>query len=180
MTSSEWKAQWARLNHLHVSAETDRGKLSGEWFAQLAHHHVEAVEHGITQLIGGTKDNFLPGLGLLKDHIQTRFDKYQRTDGKCQTCHGSTWIDSAPFKSNGMIYRADMRCPDCGVPQPNYNAPSNRQPLTHREFAEFRLNDHDRQYMPIEQRAKHPNTVNPEMKAQAEKLRVTLFGKDAA
>lgn len=180
MTAAEWSQQWKRLDQFRVSAEADRKEVEAEWFAQLRHHHVEAVEHGITQLIGAAKDTFLPGLGLLKDFIQQRFDKYQRTDGKCQTCHGSTWIESAPFKSNGMIYRADIRCPDCGVPQPNYSTPSNRQALTHREFAEFRLNDHDRQYMPIEQRAKHPNTVNPEMKAAAERLRVTLFGKDAA
>lgn len=178
MTAAEWEGQWRRLDPFRVGGDADRGEVSAEWFAQLKHHHVDAVDYGITQLIGSAKDTFLPGLGLLKDFIQARFDRYQRTDGKCQTCHGSTWIESAPFKSNGMIYEgAVIRCPDCGVPEPNYTAPNNRQSLSSREHAEWRMNDHNRQYMPAGQHAKpRLDGEQTEIKAAMDRLRIKLFG----
>lgn len=180
MTLIEWKAQWKRLDQFRVNGDASREQVSAEWFAQLKHLHVDAVDHGITQLIGNAKDTFLPGLGLLKDFIQTRFDKYQRTDGKCATCHGSTWIESAPFKSNGMIYSSVcIRCPDCGIPAPSYSEPNQRKGLTSREFAEWRMNDHPRQYMPEAQQSKpRPEGEVTEMKAAMERLRIQLFGRD--
>lgn len=182
MTPAEWGAQWRRLDQFRVSGE--RSEVSAEWFAQLKHYHVDAVDYGITQLIGQAKDTFLPGLGLLKDFIQARFDRYQRTDGKCATCHGSTWVDAPPFMENGMICaNAVVRCPDCGIPAPAYTAPSSRRPLTAREYAEWRLNDHPKQYMPEGLQAKpRPASEATEIKQAMAKLRVKLFGnsEDAA
>lgn len=184
MTAAEWETQWRRLDQFRVGGDADRADVSAEWFAQLRHWHVEAVEYGITKLIGSAKDTFLPGLGLLKDFIQERIDRYERTDGKCQTCHGSTWIESAPFKSNGMVYGGVcVRCPDCGIPAPQYSAPNNRHPLTSRELAEYRMNDHPRAYMPVGLEAKPAREGEvSEMKQAMERLRIKLFGhaKDAA
>jgi hypothetical protein len=178
MTAPEWKIQWHRLDSFHVRADVDRAKLSAEWFAQLQHWHVEAVEYGITRLIGSATENFLPALGILKEFIQERIDKYQRTDGKCATCHGSSWIESAPFKSNGMIYEGVcMRCPDCGIPAPQYADPSNRQPLTSREYAEWRMGDAPKQYMPEGLQA-HPFPPEDftDMKTAMDRLHLKLFG----
>ena len=182
MTAAEWDTQWKRLDQFRVGGEADRNEVSSEWFAQLRHWHIDAVDHGITRLIGSAKDTFLPGLGLLKEFIQERIDRYQRTDGKCATCHGSTWIDSAPFKANGMIYEGVcIRCPDCGIPAPQYVEPSNRQPLTSREYAEWRMGDAPRQYMPpgLEGKPVREGEVT-EMKAAMERLRIKLFGKEVA
>lgn len=179
MTIDEWETQWKRLDQFRVGGDADRTEVSAEWFVQLRHWHIEAVEYGITKLIGTAKDTFLPGLGLLKDYIQERIDRYQRTDGKCQTCHGSTWIDAPPFMENGMIYTGVLRCPDCGIPAPAYTPPPNRRPLTTREHAEYQLGDHNRNYMPPGMGAKHPHAGgNPELKAMATTLRIKLFGRD--
>lgn len=184
MTSAEWDTQWKRLDQFRVGGDADRADVSAEWFTQLRHFHVDAVEHGITQLIGTAHDTFLPALGLLKDFIRARIDRYERAAGKCATCHGSTWIDSAPFKSNGMIYEnIVVRCPDCGIPAPQYTTSSNRQPLTSREYAEWRMGDAPKNYMPpgLEGKPRREGEVT-EIKAAMERLRVKLFGSqdDAA
>jgi hypothetical protein len=182
MTAQEWSTQWRRLDQFRVGGDADRAEVDLEWFAQLKHFHIDAVKHGITQLIGSAKDTFLPGLGLLKEFIQARIDRYARTHQGCQTCHGSTWIESAPFKSNRMIYEGVcMRCPDCGVPAPEYADSGRREALTSREFAEWRMNDHPKASLPEGLQAKVWNpealaTHKREMYSMLERLRLKLFG----
>lgn len=178
MSAAEWEIQWHRLDTFNLRSEADRTKVSAEWFAQLRHFHVDAVDHGIGQLIGAAKDSFLPPLGILRGLIQTRIDRYERAAGKCATCHGATWIDAAPFKSNGMIYEnVVVRCPDCGIPAPQYSAPNGRQELTSREYAEWKIGDAPKQYMPpgLEAKPSREGEVS-EMKAAMERLRHKLFG----
>ena len=137
MTATEWTGQWRRLAHFQIRADADRPALEIEWFAQLKHHHVDAVDVGITQLIGQAKDNFLPGLGLLKDLIQTRLGRYDTTPGRCATCHGALWIDAPPWKAYGRIYTGFCRCPDCGVPAPAYTPNGRREALTASEHQAY-------------------------------------------
>lgn len=181
MTAAEWKAQWKRLEHLRSSGDADRGELEAEWFSQLRHYHVEAVEYGITKLIGHTKDTFLPGLGLLKDFIQQKFDRYQRTDGKCPTCHGSSWVSAPAFKSNGIIYaNVVQRCPDCGIPSPQVDDRGHRQRLTDLELHEYQAGRYGRNIQPEGLEAKPLSAEAAEahrasMRASLEQLRRKLF-----
>lgn len=178
MTPHEWKAEWRRLDHFRAGGDGDRGALEAEWFAQLRHYHVDAVHDGITKLIGHAKDTFLPGLGLLKDFIQQRFDKYERTSGKCQTCHGSSWVDAPLFRSNGLIYaNALQRCPDCGIPAPTGDVNQRRERVSELHTHEYLAGRFGREQMPEGLQAKHPDRPgNPEMKAAMARLHVTLFG----
>lgn len=185
MTFQEWQPQWKRLDQFRISADADRGEVEAEWFSQLRHHHIDAVSEGVTKLIGSAKDNFLPGLGLLKDFIQQKFDRYERTSGKCQDCGGSSWIEAPPFKSNGLIYANVMqRCPSCGIPAPKVDERGRREPLTAVELNEYQAGRYGREQMPPGMGAKHPERGgNPEIKAAMEALRVKLFamsGDDAA
>lgn len=188
MTFQEWQPQWARLAHFHVSGDVDRNALEAEWFAQLKHWHVDAVDAGITQLIGSAKDNFLPGLGLLKDYIRQRLDRYERTSGKCPRCNGSGWVEAPHFKSNGLVYaNVVTRCGECGIPAPQVESHSRRERLTDLEQHEYQAGRYGREQMPVgmegkpwdpEKKAAH----KAQMKAAFEALRKKLFGtsKDAA
>jgi hypothetical protein len=147
MTVHEWQAQWARLDQFRVSGERDQ--VSAEWFAQLKHHHVDVVDYGITRLIGQAKDTFLPGLGLLKDFIQQKFDRYDRTHGKCVSCGGSGWLEAPPFKSNGLIYSNVLsRCGACGIPEPKIDGQGRRESLTSVEAHEYHAGRYGRDQMP--------------------------------
>jgi len=189
MTAAEWETQWKRLDQFRVGGDADRTEVSAEWFAQLKHYHVDAVEHGITQLIGSAKDTFLPGLGLLKELIQTRIDRYERAHHGCQTCHGSTWIESWPVVSNGQLYEMFARCPDCGVPAPEMKKPHpNARPATKTEYEEWKAGRYLRDTMPDWAKAKPWKSEaarlnhKAEMREAFEKLRIKLFGsgEDAA
>jgi hypothetical protein len=149
MTSTEWETQWKRLDPYRVPADVKRADVSAEWFAQLRHYHVDAVDHGITQLIGSVKDTFLPGLGLLRELIQARIGKYDRQPGTCDRCHGSKWVDAWPWWSNGMVYTGMERCPDCGVPPPQYKPPENRRPLTKAEYIAWQAGTLEQLPMPV-------------------------------
>lgn len=149
MTFHEWQPQWGRLAHFRISADADRDQLEVEWFAQLKHWHVDAVDAGITLLIGHAKDNFLPGLGLLKDHIQSRVGRYEKTRGTCATCNGTTWIEAMPWKSNGWIYSGFTRCPDCGVPAPTYTPYGRREELTATEYQQVLAGTFQEPAMPL-------------------------------
>ncbi len=165
MTVAEWGSQWTRLNQFNTRGDVDRDQLSGEWFAQLKHFHVDAVDHGITQLIGHAKDNFLPGLGLLKDFIQARLGRYDKTPGKCGSCGGSGWVDASPFKSNGLVYANTVaRCQVCGIPAPQIE-PSRREPLTELQQHEYLAGRYGRSQMPPGLEARHPDKPgNPELR----------------
>lgn len=189
MTPHEWKAEWKRLDHFRISAEADRGELETEWFTQLRHYHVDAVNHGITLLIGHAEDNFLPGLGKLKGFIQQKIDRYERTHGKCSTCHGATWIDAWPMVWDGRLYEMFARCPDCGIPAPEMKTPHpSARPATKVEYEEWKAGRYLRDAMPEWAKAKpwkseaarieHKRT----MREAFERLRIKLFGssEDAA
>lgn len=177
MTSTEWESQWARLDQFRVKDESRRDAMGAEWFAQLRHHHVDAVDHGITRLIGHAEDTFLPGLGLLKDFVQQRIDRYERTPGKCATCHGRTWIDAPAWKSNGIIYEGLQRCPDCGVPAPQTHDRPMVQPVSLVELTEYHAGRYGRELMPPGLEGKPRHEGDPfEMKAAMERLRIKLFG----
>lgn len=186
MTAAEWDRQWRRLEQYRVSGDAEREQVSAEWFVQLRHWHIDAVEHGITQLIGSTKDTFLPGLGLLKDFIQSRIGKYDRSHGKCATCNGSTWIDLPPFKSNGFVYASTVtRCPDCGVPAPKMDERSRREPLTDLQAHEYAAGRYGREQMPAGCEGKPWSEGAREAHKAAmlkafDHLRRRLFGEDAA
>jgi hypothetical protein len=182
MTSGEWKVQWRRLDQFHVSAEANRGDVSAEWFKQLQHYHVDAVERGITELIGQTKDSFLPGLGALKELIQARLDKYSRAHGQCGTCDGATWIEAWPVIFDGRLYEMLARCPDCGIPAPEMKKPHpSSRPATKLEYDEWKAGRYARDTMPEWAKAK-PWKVGAqekhkaEMREMFERLRVKLFG----
>lgn len=188
MTSTEWHGHWKRLAQFRVSADANRDELELEWFAQLKHYHVDAVDHGITQLIGSAKDTFMPGLGLLKDFIQQKFDRYDRSHGKCETCHGSSWIELPPFRSNGIIYANTVtRCPDCGIPAPKVETHGRRERLTDLQHHEYTAGRFGREQMPVgcESKPWKPGAKEAhkaEMMTAFKALRLKLFGstKDAA
>lgn len=182
MTFIEWEGQWARLNQFHTRGDVDRDTLSAEWFAQLKHYHVDAVDHGITQLIGGARDNFLPGLGLLKDHIKTRLARYDRTPGKCGECGGSGWVDAPPFKSNGLVYaNVVTRCLVCGIPAPQIEANPRREPLTELQAHEYRARRYGRQQMPEGLEDKHPEKAGlPELRQMIAGFRAKFVSEDVA
>lgn len=184
MTAAEWERQWRRLDQFRVGGEADRSEVQAEWFSQLRHHHVDAVDHGVTQLIGSAKDTFLPGLGLLKELIQSRLDRYDRTHGKCATCHGSGLIDAPAFMSNGLVYaNVAMRCPDCGIPAPTVEA-SRRQPLTDLQRHEYQAGRFGHEQMPVGCEAKPwaqgaREAHKAAMMQAFERLRLKLFGNDS-
>lgn len=183
MTFPEWQPQWARLAHFRISADVDRDHLEAEWFAQLKHWHVDAVDAGVTLLIGHAKDNFLPGLGLLKDYIRQQIGRYERTPGQCATCHGTSWIEASPWKSNGLVYEGVVRCPECGIPAPQVNDRKVTKPLTPLEQHEYQAGRYSREWMPVGLEAK---PWNPDAKAQHksamrqlfDRLRIHLFGSE--
>lgn len=185
MTQAEWKVQWHRLDQFSLRQDADRAKVSAEWFTQLQHHHVDAVDHGITRLIGSATDTFLPGLGLLKGFIRERIDKHERTHGKCQTCHGATWVEAWPVVYEGRLYEMHARCPDCGIPAPEMKKPHhNARPATKLEYEEWKAGRYSRDTMPEWAKAKpwKSEQARLEHKAQMreafERLRIKLFGKD--
>lgn len=184
MTTIEWGVQWRRLDQFRVGGEADRAQVSAEWFAQLRHHHIDAVEHGITRLIGSATDTFLPGLGLLKGFIQERIDRYERTSGKCATCHGATWIEAWPVVFDGHLYEMHSRCPDCGVPAPEMKKPHGSRPATKLEYDEWKAGRYSRDTMPEFAKAKPWKSEQARIEHKAkmreafERLRIKLFGSE--
>lgn len=181
MTSGEWHEQWHRLDHFRISAEADRNDLELEWFAQLKHFHVDAVEHGITQLIGTATDNFLPGLGLLREYIHARLGRYDKVPGKCATCHGSGWKEAAPFKSNNLIYANTVeRCLDCGIPEPKLEGVNRRrESITEVQRHEYQAGRFGRDQMPPGLEAKHPEKPgNPELRQMIAAFRAKFANKE--
>lgn len=177
MTPADFDVQFNRLTaHFHLPADANREALALDWLKAFEHYHVDALDHAITDVTRTAQDRFWPSLGKVLGIVRGRIAGMEKT-GKCTTCHGSTWIDSAPFKSNGMIYEnVVVRCPDCGVPAPQYAAPSHREPLTASEYAAWRRSEDQPQYMPEPCQARPHSEAPPELKAVFEKLRIKLFG----
>lgn len=188
MTPAQFDEQFNRLTqHFHLPLDTNRDTVAIEWLKAVEHYHVDALEHAVTELIRTAQDRYWPALGKLLTAVRSKFDKYDRA-GKCATCHGSGWLDSAPFKSNGMVYgNVCIRCGDCGIPAPEYQEPRGRSPLTSQEFAQWRLRDTEPQYMPDGMAAKPwdedaRRAHKAAMLKAFEGLRIKLFGstQDAA
>lgn len=139
MNSSEFDEQFNRLtDHFHLPGDSSRDTIAVDWFRAVQHYHVDALDRGVTELIRHAKDRFWPALGKLTDAIKSRMAGVDRTRGQCLTCHGTTWIEAQPWKSNGRIYTGFQRCPDCGVPAPEYRGVGQRDELTVTECQQWR------------------------------------------
>ncbi|MEY4387198.1 MAG: hypothetical protein RLY20_2481 [Verrucomicrobiota bacterium] len=182
MNAADFDAQFDRLTgHFHLPAESKRETVALDWFKAVEHYEIAALDRAVTELIRASQDRFWPALGKVLGLLQSKVDRYDR-GGKCATCHGSSWIESAPFKSNGMIYEGVcLRCPDCGVPPPAYNTPNNRSSLTAAEYREWSQREQQPNYMPDGLQAKPTREGEvSEMKAAMDRLRIKLFGRDHA
>lgn len=137
MNSADFDTQFSRLTaHFHLPADASRESLGMDWYQAVQGYDVAVLERAVTTLTRTSQDRFWPPLGRVLDLCRGRASG--APSGKCQTCHGSTWIESAPFKSNGMIYdNCVIRCPDCRVPQPQYAPPAFRDGLTALEYREW-------------------------------------------
>lgn len=136
MNSAEFDRQFSRLtDHFMLPLDGSRETIAVDWFSALEHYHIDAMERGVTELIRTRTDRFWPPLSTLLTAIKSRMAGMDHTRDKCPTCGGSTWIEAAPWKSNGRVYTGFQRCPDCGVPAPPYKAPEGRQELTAAEYA---------------------------------------------
>jgi hypothetical protein len=178
MNAADFDTQFNRLTgHFHLPADSNRDLIALDWLKAVEHYHVDALDHAVTDLIRTAQDRFWPSLGKVLTIIRGRIGSMEKT-GACATCHGSSWIESAPFKANHMIYEGVcIRCPDCGIPAPQYSAPGHRHALTAAEYADWRRGDHERQYMPECLQAKpRPEGEVTEIKAAMERLRIKLFG----
>lgn len=134
MTINEFHREFGRLEN-HFRMEGDKKEITREWFKALSHFHVDALSHAVDKVIQEAQDTFWPALGKITSAIRARIMRYEHTRNTCATCHGNTWIQAQPEKVFGMIYARHQRCPDCGVPPPDYNP--NRygcEPLTALEY----------------------------------------------
>lgn len=178
MNAADFDDQFNRLvGHFHLPTDASRETLAQDWYQAVQGYDSAVLERAVTTLTRTSQDRFWPPLGRVLDLCRGRAAGND-SGGKCRTCHGSTWIDSAPFKSNGMIYEgAVIRCPDCRVPAPNYTAPSHREPLTAIEYREWSEGTSKPDYMPEGCKAKpRPDGERTEMKAAMDRLRIKLFG----
>lgn len=183
MNSAEFDTQFNRLkSHFHAPSAVD--EVGIEWFQSLEHYHIDALDRGVTHLIRTSTDRFWPALGTLREAIQTRMAGLAFVHSKCLTCHGNGWIDTAPFFSNGLLYdNAVVRCPDCGKPAPEYQAPSSRRALTAVELAQWRSGELAQPNMMPEGLRAWPESAEERMKRvettrmALDRLRVKLFGK---
>lgn len=135
MTSAEFETQFERLTaHFHLPTDGTRDTIGIDWFHAVEHYHVAALDRGVTELIRTAQDRYWPALGRLTTAIKAKLAGYDKTRDKCATCAGTTWIESAPWKSNGRIYTGFVRCPDCGVPAPDYKPVGQRSELSAVEY----------------------------------------------
>lgn len=178
MNVGDFDTQFNRLTqHFHLPTDASRESLGVDWYKAVEHYHIDAMERAVTELIRTAQDRFWPPLGKLLTAIQSRFDKYDRSHGKCATCHGSTWIEAFPWKSNGMIYQGNQRCPDCGIPAPQTHDRPQVRAVTRLELAEYQAGRSGRELMPPGLEGKPRHEGDPfEMNAAMERLRIKLFG----
>lgn len=179
MNAADFDVQFNRLTgHFHLPTDANRDQVALDFLNAVQHFEIEQLERGVTELIRTSQDRFWPPLGRLLTAVRSKTERQDRGNGKCATCHGSGWIESAPFQSNGMIYEnALLRCPDCGIPAPQYTVPNHRSGLTASEYREWSQREKQPQYMPEGLQA-HP--LPPEdftdMRAAMDRLHLKLFG----
>ena len=149
MNVQEFDAAFARLEHHFRIDPDDRATIFKDWFAQLAHYHIDAVSNAVDEVIRDATDTFWPALGKITNAIKSKLTRYEHVRRECLTCHGNLWIEGMPWKSNGMVYTGYQRCPDCGVPPPNYTPPPYREPLTATEYAQWLAGTLPQPEMPV-------------------------------
>lgn len=151
MNAAEFERQFSRLtDHFMLPVDSSRDTIAVDWFAAVEHYHVDAMERGVTELIRTASDRFWPPLSKLLAAIRNRMAGMERTKDACLTCHGSTWIEAAPYKVHGRVYTGFQRCPDCGVPAPNYKPVGPRDPLTASEYQAWRAGTFQEPEMPLQ------------------------------
>ena len=137
MTINEFHREFGRLEkHFRIN-EDDRSDLTRDWFKALSHYHVDALANAVDHVIQEATDTFWPALGRITSAIRSRMSKYEQSRRECATCGGNTWIPVQPWKSNALLYEGFQRCPDCGVPPPQYNPPPYREELNATEYAQY-------------------------------------------
>lgn len=99
-----------------------------EWFLAFGALPLDDVDAAVSRLVRGRASSFWPTPGELSDHLQAvRAGRSERAN-LCPTCHGTTWIESHPWRANGgQVYEGVRRCPDCGVPPPDLSGLAGRQ-----------------------------------------------------
>jgi hypothetical protein len=185
MNAADFDTQFDRLTgHFHLPTDATRETVAQDWYEAIQGYDREIVEQSITTLIRSAQDRYWPPMGKLLELCRGKASSSVQS-GKCATCHGSTWIDVAPFRSNGMIYEgAVIRCPDCRVPVPKYHAPSHRHGLTAVEYREWSQGTDNRDYMPEGCKAKPwapgaREAFKAEMLKAFTRLKIKLFGEAA-
>ena len=183
MTSAEFDRQFARLaSHFLLPMDESRDTIAADWMKALAHYHVDALDHAVTEMIRTAQDRYWPPLGKVLGLITSRLGRYDRTHGKCETCHGSTWIEAWPVVWDGKLYEMHARCPDCGVPAPEMKKPHpGARPATKLEYEEWKSGRYARDTMPEFAKAKPwkpgaKEAHTAEMREFFDQLRVKLFG----
>lgn len=183
MTAADFDTQFNRLTaHFHLPVDGNRDALALDWFRAVESWPVEALERGVTHLVTTSTERFWPALGALLEAIRS---KTERTGRGCATCHGSGWLETHPFLSNGMVYsNVVVRCGDCGIPAPAVEA-RGRRPLTAPEYRAWHSGERSRDYMPDGVKAKPwkpgvREAHQAEMRRAFERLRLRLFGQGAA
>lgn len=180
MNPAEFDDQFNRLTaHFHLPPDESRETLALDWLKALEHHHIDAFEHAVTELTKTATDRYWPALGKINEIIAGRRSRYDRTPGKCATCHGSTWIEAQPWKSNGIIYDGNQRCPDCGIPAPQSHDHKRVHGLTPSEFHDHHAGRSRQNLMPPGLEAKHPEKPgNPELRQMIAAFRAKFANKD--
>ncbi len=178
MNPADFDDQFNRLTgHFHLPTDSSRETVAGDWYQAVKGYDVAVFERAVTTMTRSSQDRFWPPLGRVLDLCRGRAAG-NAPSGKCATCHGSTWIESAPFKSNGMIYANTLlRCPDCGVPAPHYSVPSHRDGLTAIEYQEWSQRQKQLDYMPDGMKA-HPFAPEDqsELRTAMDRLHLKIFG----
>lgn len=181
MTLPEFTTQFERiLRQFRPAADADTSALMSEWFDAFRHLHLDAFEVATTRLIREATDTYWPAIGTMREIVQSRMDRYERTSGTCETCHGSTWIEGWPVWSNGRVYRTTSRCPSCGVPVPQMLEQKHARRLTKIEVLSWEAGQLTEAPLPAWATAKKDAAVDPELRTFCARLAVKLFGREVA
>lgn len=178
MNASEFDDQFNRLkNQFHLAGDVNADQLAMEWFNAVKHLHVDALERAVTEIIRTARDTFFPPLGVLLETIRTRMAGSERDHNRCRTCNGCGWIESWPVMSWGLVYEMNQRCPDCGIPAPQFTKPHKSRPLTRSECDDYRELKSNRDTMPDWGKARKPldPTAQNEIREFMTALRERLF-----
>lgn len=192
MNAADFDTQFNRLTaHFHLPADASRETLAHDWFKALEHYHIDALEHAVTELTRTATDRYWPALGKITELIRNKIGRYDKFNGKCQTCHGSTWIEAWPVVWDKKLYEMFSRCPDCGVPAPEMKKPHpHARPATREEYEGWKDGTSYRDTMPDFAQAKPwkpgaREAHKAQMREMFDRLRRKLFpelyrGDDAA